>query len=160
ETPVKEPVASASSEKTYQETSINESFAKEEPAKNIFEKPIENKETKTIPEIPKPYQSQSPEPKKKVFVSMPETNGFKTHHDTYPSNQYEQTEYQEYLPKPKPEEVKQKPIEERSYSHIAEQESDESKIETKYSQSLDDIKEMYINNLVQRKTKNRRKEIF
>ena len=164
---IKEPVAN--SEKIYQQTTINESFAKEEPAKNIpiaigIEKPAENKEVKTtIPEIHTTYQS--PEPKKKVFVSMPETNGFEPYQNTSQGNrhdqqQYEQNQYQQYLPKPKNEQVKQKPIEERSYSPISVQESDESKLETKYTQSLDDIKEMYINTLVQRKTKNRRKEIL
>jgi len=161
ETPITEPVATLNSEKAYQQKTINQSFAKEEPAKNIFEKSTENTEViKTIPEIPKPYQSS--EPKKKVFVSMPETNAFEPHQQTYQpgqSNQYDQPQYQEYLPKPKPEHVKQKPAEERSYSPISVQES-ESRLETKYTQSLDDIKEMYINTLVQRKTKNRRKEIL
>jgi hypothetical protein len=166
---IKEPVSVANSEKIYQPTTINESFAKEEPAKNIpiaigIEKPVENKEVKTtIPEIRTPYQS--PEPKKKVFVSMPETNGFEPYQNTsqdsrHDQQQYEQNQYQQYLPKPKPEQVKQKPIEERSYSPISVQESDESRLETKYTQSLDDIKEMYINTLVQRKTNNRRKEIL
>jgi hypothetical protein len=164
ETPAKEPVASANSEKTYQQTTINESFAKEEPTKIIFEKPVEIKEDKkTIPEIPKPYQS--PEPKKKVFVSMPETNTFEPYQNTpqvdrHEQPHYEQNQYEQYLPKPKPEQVKQKPIEERSYSPISVQESEGSRLETKYTQSLDDIKEMYINTLVQRKTKNRRREIL
>jgi hypothetical protein len=164
ETPVKESVASVSSEKTYQPTNINENFAKQEPAKNIVEKPIANSEVKnTISEIPRPYQS--PEPKKKVFVSMPETNAFEPLQNTYPDVQHEQQpfeqhQYEQYLPKPKIEQVKQKPVEERSYSPISVQESEEKRLETKYTQSLDDIKEMYINTLVQRKTKNRRKELF
>jgi len=164
ETSVKESVASVSSEKTYQPTNINENFAKTEPTKNIVEKPIANSEVKnTISEVPKPYQS--PEPKTKVFVSMPETNAFEPPLNTYQDGQheqqpYEQHQYEQYLPKPKSEQVKQKPVEERSYSPISVQESEERRLETKYTQSLDDIKEMYINTLVQRKTKNRRKEIF
>ena len=164
ETSVKESVASVGSEKTYQPTHINENFAKPEPIKNIVEKPIANSEVKnTISEVPKPYQS--PEPKTKVFVSMPETNAFEPPLNTYQDGQheqqpYEQHQYEQYLPKPKSEQVKQKPVEERSYSPISVQESEERRLETKYTQSLDDIKEMYINTLVQRKTKNRRKEIF
>src|SRR5213076_45663 len=74
-------------------------------------------------------------------------------------------QYQQYLPKPTaqkstPVEKKQPAVEEKSYSPIDIHESEETKLETKYTQSLDDIKEMYINTLVQRKTKNRRKEIF
>ena len=164
ETPIKETVASTNSEKTYQPTTINESFAKEEPAKNIpiaigIEKPVENREVnQSIPEIPKPYQS--PEPKKKVFVSMPETNVFEPYQETYKSSGSDQHLYEQYLPRPKPEPIKQKPLEEKISSPISVRESEESRLETKYTQSLDDIKEMYINTLVQRKTKNRRKEIL
>jgi len=163
ESVIKEPVASSNSEIKYQ-ASINESFAKQEPAKNILEKPIEEKAIKTTtPEIPKPYQA--PEPKKKVFVSMPETSAFGPFQNSYKGSeqydqhQYDQHQYQQYLPKPKHEEVKQQPIDQRSYSPISVQQSEETRLETKYTQSLDDIKEMYINTLVQRKTKNRRKEI-
>ena len=124
---------------------VKENIAREEPAK------------KSIPGTPDyNYQHQ---PKKQVFVSMPENNGF---------NQYQQEEqYRQYLPKPKP--VQEKPIpaektyspaQEKSYSPIDIHESAETRVETKYSQSLDDIKDMYINTLVQRKTKNRRKEVF
>lgn len=168
ETPINEPITSVDSEKTYQPTTINENFVTPEPAKNIVEKPITNtevKETKEpISEILKPYQS--PEPKKKVFVSMPETNSFEQPYQNHyqdgqqEQHRYEQPQYEQYLPKPKVAQAKQKPIEERSYSPISVQESEEKKLETKYTQSLDDIKEMYINTLVQRKTKNRRKEIF
>jgi len=158
ESPIKEPAAPTNSEKTYQQPAINETFAKE-PARNIFEKPVENIEVKkTTPEIAKPVQL--PEPKKKVFVSMPETNEFEVYRETHKANHYDQPQYEQYLPKPKPEAVKQKPIEEGTYSPISVQESEESRLETKYTQSLDDIKEMYINTLVQRKTKNKRKEIL
>jgi len=101
-----------------------------------------------------------------VFVSMPETNAFEQPHpstyqdERHEQHQYDQPQYEQYLPKPKIEQLKQKPVEERSYSPISVQQSEETKLETKYTQSLDDIKEMYINTLVQRKTKNRRKEIF
>jgi hypothetical protein len=161
--PIKEPVASSNSEIKYQAT-INESFAKQEPAKNILEKPIEEKAIKTTtPDTPKPYQS--PEPKKKVFVSMPETSAFEPFQNSYKgSEQYDQHkhdqhQYEQYQPKPKHEEVKQQPNDQRPYSPISVQQSEETRLETKYTQSLDDIKEMYINTLVQRKTKNRRKEI-
>src|SRR5436190_22616708 len=40
ETPITEPVASVNPEKIYGQTPINENFAKEEPSKNIVEKPI------------------------------------------------------------------------------------------------------------------------
>ncbi len=162
---VTQPVTSAGPEKTYQTAAtINESFAKEESVKNVpiafgIEKPVESKEVnEPIAEIPKPYQPV--EPKKKVFVSMPETNGFEPYQNPTPAVKFDQPEYEQYLPKPKLEQVKQRPVEERSYSPISVQESEEKKLETKYTQSLDDIKEMYINTLVQRKTKNRRKEIF
>jgi len=162
EIPMMEPAATSNSEKEFQQKTINESFVKEKAVQNTVEKPAENTEVKkTVPEIPKPYPSS--EPKKKVFVSMPETNAFEPYQQTYEpgqSSQYDQPQYQQYLPKPKPEQVKQKPAEERSYSPISVQESDESRLETKYTQSLDDIKEMYINTLVQRKTKNRRREIL
>ncbi len=92
---------------------------------------------------------------------MPETNVFEPIQNSHQDDvQYDQHKYEQYLPKPKPEQVKPKSIEERSYSPISVQESEESRLETKYTQSLDDIKEMYINTLVHRKTKNRRKEIF
>jgi hypothetical protein len=165
EAPITEPVANANPQKIYKQPTISENFVKQEPAKNIVEKPIANTEVQnTISEPPNPYQS--PEPKKKVFVSMPEATSLEQpYHDTYQHGQYEQHQhehhqYEQYLPKPKIEQVKQKPIEERSYSPISVQESEETRLETKYTQSLDDIKEMYINTLVQRKTKNRRKEVF
>jgi hypothetical protein len=156
----KEPVTSISPDKTYQPATINESFVNEEPVKKIVEKPQESKEVKEpISEIPKTYQSQ--EPKKKVFVSMPEANTFEPWQSASQVDEPQsQQQYAQYLPKPKVEQAKQKPIEERSYSPVSVQESEGKKLETKYSQSLDDIKEMYINTLVQRKTKNRRKEIL
>jgi len=164
------PVASANPEKIYQPATINESFVREEPVKKIpiapdsYRDGIENKEVKEpISEIPKPYHPiaiGSAEPKKKVFVSMPETSGFESYQNPNPGVQFDQQQYEQYLPKPKVEQVKQKPTEARSYSPISVQESEEKRLETKYTQSLDDIKEMYINTLVQRKTKNRRKEIF
>src|SRR5690349_13616842 len=139
ESTIKEPVA-PNPEIKYQST-INESFAKLEPAKNILEKPIEQKEVKTTPEIPKPYYPidiGSPEPKKKVFVSMPETNTFEPIQNSYQGNvqheqdQYDQ-QYEQYLPKPKYEQVKQKPIGQKSSSPISVQESEERKLETKYT---------------------------
>ena len=87
ETSIKERVAPVSSEKTYQPTNINENFAHQEPVKNIVEKPVVNPEVeKTFSEIPKPYQS--PQPKKKVFVSMPEANAFEQpYQNTYQDGQ-------------------------------------------------------------------------
>jgi hypothetical protein len=123
---------------------VKENVIKEEPVKKI------------TPEIPSPsYPTYQAQPKKQVYVSMPErNNGF---------GQYQQEQYQQYLPKtdqPKVVQEKPRPVEEKSYSPINIQESEETKLETKYTQSLDDIKEMYVNTLVQRKTKNRRKEII
>ena len=88
---------------------------------------------------------------------MPETNGFTPY-----KNPYEDEKYEQYLPKsePKPSQQDSPALENKSYSPINIHEPDGTKLETKYTQSLDDIKEMYINTLVQRKTKNRRKEIF
>jgi len=131
-----------------QRSAVNENTIKQEPvAKVIKEEPAK----KPAIEVPNPaYQAYQPQ--KKVFVSMPENNGF--------------NQYQQYLPKSKPVEEKQTPVEkpspvpERSYSPIDIHEPEEATLETKYTQSLDDIKEMYINTLVQRKTRNRRKEIF
>ena len=140
---------------------INENFVKEETAHNILkESNIESNVNKPItPEIPSP--SYQPQPKKKVFVSMPETIGFEPYPNPIEDTKHEQ-KYEQYLPKQTPIQAQQRslPAEEKSYSPINIQESDESKLETKYTQSLDDIKEMYINTLVQRKTRNRRKEIF
>jgi hypothetical protein len=86
---------------------------------------------------------------------MPETNGFSSYTD-----QYKEQKYEQYLPKSKPVQNNAFPAEEKSYSPINIHEPDETNLETKYTQSLDDIKEMYINTLVQRKTRNRRKEII
>jgi len=115
--------------------------------------------------VPKPSYPSS-QPKKKVFVSMPETNAFEPYRDPYKQSNNEE-QYQQYLPKSKSQseqkrQIQQKQLssEEKYYSPIDIRESEESKLETKYSQSLDDIKEMYINTLVQRKTKNKRKEIL
>lgn len=139
-----------------------------EPVEKSFEfKQEEQPVKKALPEITSPsYSSPQPQHKKKVFVSMPESNGFEQSFDHYKEDTAQHDKYQQYLPKPKATrensipEKKQDPIEERSTSPIDIHESDETKLETKYTQSLDDIKEMYINTLVQRKTKNRRKEIL
>jgi hypothetical protein len=140
-----------------QPKTTNENFEKEE-VRETYKDPAEEtvKSKKPVPEIPNPsYQSYQPQPKKKVFVSMPETDGFTPY-----QNSYQEEKYEQYLPKPNPIQQKASQQEERSYSPINIQESEESKVETKYTQSLDDIKEMYINTLVQRKTKNKRKEII
>jgi hypothetical protein len=139
-------------EETHQKT-VNENFVNAEPVQKNKEEELPNIK-KNITEIPN--NSPQPQPKKQVFVSMPETIGF----TSYPNpNPHHEEKYDAYLPKSKS--VKETPpIKERSYSPINIQESEESKLETKYTQSLDDIKEMYINTLVQRKTKNRKKEII
>lgn len=83
--------------------------------------------------------------KKQVFVELPLK-------DSQPANTYSQ-----YQPKP------QQPIppppapEKKTYNPIT---IEEPELETKYTQSLDEIKEMYINTLQQRKTKIARKEVF
>jgi hypothetical protein len=147
-----------------QKKSINENFVKEETVHNILkESNVESNNNKNItPEISNPsYPVNQPQPKKIVFVSMPETIGFEPHTNPYEEVKYEQ-KYEQYLPKQTPIQAQQKslPAEEKPYSPINIQESHETKLETKYTQSLDDIKDMYINTLVQRKTRNRRKEIF
>ncbi|HEY1872690.1 MAG TPA: hypothetical protein VGG71_16630 [Chitinophagaceae bacterium] len=129
---------------------VSKNFTKAEPIQKNKEEQSPNIK-KNSPEIPN--TSSQPQSKKQVFVSMPETIGF----DPYANPYHEEKKYEAYLPKPKAKESL--PKEERSYSPINIQESEESKLETKYTQSLDDIKEMYINTLVQRKTRNRKKEI-
>lgn len=137
------------------------------PVGDLFEVKKEEPIKKITPEIPAPFPSYQPQPKKKIFVSMPETNAFEQNLDQNKRDQYNDDKYQQYLPKakpvqenPSPVQITQAPREEKSYSPIDIHESGEAKLETKYTQSLDDIKEMYINTLVQRKTKNRRKEIL
>src|SRR5438067_11135579 len=158
----KEPTAATHVEIVPQNKAIQENITKEQPAKKIYVPSDVKKEEpakKLSPEVPQhSYQSNQPQPKRQVFVSMPDGNG----QDASP---YEHKQYQQYLPKPAeqkstPKEKKQPAVEEKSYSPIDIHESEETKLETKYTQSLDDIKEMYINTLVQRKTKNRRKEIL
>jgi hypothetical protein len=132
-----------------------------EPVEKSFEFKQEEQPVKK-PQTPSPsYTSPQPQPKKKVFVSMPESIGFERSFDQYKDDTY-QHKYEQYLPKPRAtqERAIADPVEERPSSPIDIHESDETKLETKYTQSLDDIKEMYINTLVQRKTKNRRKEIL
>lgn len=148
--PVQENIIKAQPAQVYAQADVQAFIAKkEEPAKKPVTEIRENS-----------FQSYQPQPKKQVFVSMPEKNGLDQ--GLYP---YQQKQYEQYLPKQAQEKVappekKQSPVPERSYSPIDIHESDETKLETKYTQSLDDIKEMYINTLVQRKTKNRRKEIL
>jgi hypothetical protein len=138
-----------------------------EPVENSVQFKKEETVKRNVLETPSPsFSPPQPQQKKKVFVSMPESIAFEQNFDQHKEDAYQHDKYQQYLPKPKatPQssipEKKQDPIEERSYSPIDIHESDETKLETKYTQSLDDIKEMYINTLVQRKTKNRRKEVF
>ena len=137
--------------------------------KVIIEEPVK----RPVTEIPNySRQSYQPQPaKKQVFVSMPENNGFNPYQQEAKTN-YQEEAYQQYLPKAKPVQQKETPVEksyqqpkdshagQKSYSPIDIHESEDARLETKYTQSLDDIKEMYINTLVQRKTRNRRKEIF
>ncbi len=149
ETAVKESTVSLREEITPQKISVKENIIKEEPAKKIVKEEPVKKPTTEIPDYS--FQNLQPQPKKQVFVSMPENNGF---------NHYQQEQYQQYLPKQKPVQEKHVPVQEKAYSPIDIHESEETRMETKYTQSLDDIKEMYINTLVQRKTRNRRKEIF
>ena len=135
---------------------IDENFAKAEPVQKtpvLAELPVTNKTTPTVQSASQSYQ---PQPIKKIFVSMPEMDGFNPYADSPQAEKYAQ-----YLPKPT--QIQQDPLpnkDEKAYSAINIRESDESRLETKYTQSLDDIKEMYINTLVQRKTKNKRKEII
>jgi len=136
-------------------------FKQDEKAVKQEEQPVK----KVVPEAP-PFTPTPPQQKKKIFVSMPESIGFEQNFGGRKQDTFEHDKYQQYLPKPMATsqspipEKKQDPIDERSYSPIDIHESDDTKLETKYTQSLDDIKEMYINTLVQRKTKNRRKEVF
>ena len=136
----------------------------EQPVKQ--EQPIKHEEQvlkRVVSETYSPsVSSPQPQQKKKVFVSMPESIAFEQNFDQHNEDVYQQDKYQQYLPKQQTSvpQKKQDPLEEKIYSPIDIHEPDETKLETKYTQSLDDIKEMYINTLVQRKTKNRRKEVF
>ena len=147
----------------------------EQPYDRFYKKPAATSESSESPNIPIPVKEEpvpaknpvqkeepapvyQPQPSKQVFVSMPGKVNGNGHKPQQQEQQYQQ--YQQYQPKAAPQQVKPvEPVEEKSYSPINIQESEESKLETKYSQSLDDIKDMYINTLVQRKTRNRRKEL-
>ena len=95
-------------------------------------KPLE----KETVEEESPYQAYQPRPK--VFVSQPSssvrpsTNGFREENQT----QRQAASYSAYS-------ATQEPV-----------------LEKKYTQSLDEIKEMYVNTLVQRKSRNKRKELL
>jgi hypothetical protein len=98
-------------------------------------------------EILKESQNQVAEKnnERKIFVSMSEKNNG--------SGQYQQ--YQ-----PKPDQEAHKPAEEKEIPPIIVHETEDSTPVTKYSQSLDEIKEMYIHTLVNRKTRTKRKELI
>lgn len=97
---------------------------------------------------PKP-QAEKPAftPKKSVFVTLPSGNTVKT---TPPE------------PSPQPAIKKEKPMSattlNESLKPITVIENTEAALQTKYSQPLDDIKEMYVKTLVDRKQRNSRKE--
>lgn len=140
----------------HQPKAVMETTVNPEPIQIVEEK-VTQPEIIT-PVVQKPsYPGYETKPVKRPFVSMPETNSYFS--DETPAQVKKQDEiYAQYLPKPKPVQAQIVP-DNNSSSPIKIKESDESKLETKYAQSLDDIKEMYINTLVQRKTKNKRKEI-
>lgn len=125
----------------------------EQPYDRFFKKPAEKKEELPVKQITRqvhPSQKkmepkQEPVIKKQVYVSMPE--------NVTAGQQDYSKQYQSYLPK------ETQPVKKESYSPISINEAEETRLETKYSQSLDEIKEMYVNTLVQRKTRNRRKEL-
>jgi len=83
-----------------------------------------------------PKEEYQPQPHRQVFVSLPKNN---TRVENRNEIQKQETSYSNYpvYSTPEPEPV----------------------LERKYSQSLDEIKEMYVNTLVQRKSRNRRKEL-
>jgi len=86
-------------------------------------------------------------PKKSVFVTLPSGNTIKT---TPPD------------PAPQPAMKKEKPMSattlNESLKPITVIENTEAALQTKYSQPLDDIKEMYVKTLVDRKQRNSRRE--
>jgi len=135
------------------ERTINENFVEQDAVPVKTSEPVKKQEPE--PEVSAPsYKPNASQPKKKVFVALPETNAFDPFIASKATESFKEEQYHQYLPKPR-----QAQPEEKSYSPINIRESEESKLETKYTQSLDDIKEMYVNTLVQRKTKNKRKEI-
>ena len=125
-----------------QEVVPEKKFIKEEPVKRIV---VETNNCQPS------YSAQT----KKIFVSLPEKNNTI---NGYNNQGNADNSYKQYQPRAIQEE-QPKPAEQRTYSPINIQESDETRLETKYTQSLDEIKEMYVNTLVQRKTRNRRKEL-
>jgi hypothetical protein len=100
--------------------------------------PVKTK-AKQIEEEDDPYQTYQPRPN--VFVSKPSrsTSSSVNNFREEGQPQKQATSYSSYS----------------AYSAA----SEEPALEKKYSQSLDEIKEMYVNTLVQRKTRNRRKEL-
>jgi len=102
-------------------------------------KPIEKEKEKQKESEEIPYHSYQPRPN--VFVSKPTTNSSR------PANNFRE--------EAQPQRQAASYSAYSAYSGITE----EPVLEKKYSQSLDEIKEMYVNTLVQRKTRNRRKEL-
>ncbi|HEY0432449.1 MAG TPA: hypothetical protein VGC95_01175 [Chitinophagaceae bacterium] len=111
------------------------------------------------PQIPPPPAT------KKVFVEMPAAGTFQPAKQEKP-DPYVNNAYREYLPKNEavpplpPRSAQRQPGAAVSQESPIDIREADHPLETKYSQSLDDIKEMYINTLVQRKTRNRKKEII
>ena len=84
-----------------------------------------------------PYKNYQPQNDKPIFISMPVAKKNSVQYNSQPV------------------EKKQQPVDYKSSYDLPQ----EPALEKKYSQSLDEIKEMYINTLQERKTRIRRKEI-
>jgi hypothetical protein len=113
------------------------SFQQEQKKKEIIAEPVKKIQPRPQ-EYFRDYQPKEefhPQPSRQVFVSLPKTN---KRVETKNEVQKLEASYSSYpvYSNPEPEPV----------------------LERKYSQTLDDIKEMYVNTLVQRKNRNRRKE--
>ncbi len=102
---------------------------------------------------------------KQVFISMPAKNGgapVKTvvpiPTPPLPPVSSNETDHSRYLPSAQPQ-IKPPPQQtiSREYVHVPKADDE---VETRYSQSLDDIKEMYSRNLVDRKLKSARRKMF
>jgi len=110
---------------------------------------IEKEKEKEKEEEADPYRAYQPRPK--VFVSKPNPSG-----NSYTTNHTNSTNRMNNL---REEHQPQKQAASYSSYSAYSAASEEPVLEKKYSQSLDEIKEMYVNTLVQRKSRNRRKEL-
>ena len=132
------------------------SFKEEQEKKEKLAEPVKKIQPKSEPEIYRNYQPKEEFQSKsrgQVFVSMPKVpKRAEPRIETKNEKEQQQASYSNYQePQKKSASYSNYPV----YSNP----DPEPILEKKYSQSFDEIKEMYVNTLVQRKNRNRRKEI-